>query len=108
MLVEILLLIGLSLAYLYWCCTKNFDFFEKQGIPFEKPSFPFGSSNAKEVMMGRESFWRTDVVLAEGERFRNEKVFGYFMMGQPTIVINDEELAKRILIKDFEHFTDLR
>ena len=27
---------------------------------------------------------------------------------QSSLVINDLELAKRILIKDFEHFTDLR
>jgi len=108
MLVEILLLLGLGLAYLYWICTKNFDFFKKQGIPHEKPSFPFGSPNAKEVILGKESFWRTDVMLAESETFKNEKVFGYFMMGQPTTVINDEELSKRIMIKDFEHFTDLR
>ena len=108
MLVEILLLLGLGFAYLYWICTRNFNFFAKQGIPHAKPSFPFGSSNAKEVLMGKESFWRTDVALAESEQFHNEKVFGYFMMGQPTTVINDEELGKRILIKDFEHFTDLR
>jgi len=108
MLVEILLLLGLLFAYLYWICTRRFDFFAKQGIPYEKPSFPFGSSNAKEVMMGRESFWRTDVALAESERFKDEKVFGYFMMGQPTTIINDEELAKHILVKDFDHFTDLR
>jgi len=108
MLVEILLLLGLGFAYLYWICTRNFNFFAKQGIPHEKPSFPFGSSNAKEVLMGKESFWRTDVALAESEQFKNEKVFGYFMMGQPTTVINDEELGKRILVKDFEHFTDLR
>ena len=108
MLVEILLFLALVFAYLYWICTRRFDFFAKQGIPHEKPSFPFGSSNAKEVLMGRESFWRTDVALAESERFREEKVFGYFMMGQPTTIINDEELAKHILVKDFEHFTDLR
>ena len=102
------LLLGLVFAYLYWICTRRFDFFAKQGIPHDKPSFPFGSSNAKETLMGRESFWRTDVALAESERFKGEKVFGYFMMGQPTTIINDEELGKRILIKDFEHFTDLR
>ena len=105
---EILLLLGLGGAYLYWICTRRFDFFAKQGIPHDKPSFPFGSSNAKEVLMGRESFWRTDVALAESERFKDEKVFGYFMMGQPTTIINDEELAKHILVKDFDHFTDLR
>merc|ERR1711953_1130426 len=108
MLVEILLLLGLGFAYLYWICTRNFNFFAKQGIPHAKPSFPFGSSNAKEVLMGKESFWRTDVALAESEQFKNEKVFGYFMMGQPTTVINDEELAKLVMIKDFDHFDELR
>ena len=57
--------------------------------------------------MGKVSFFDVDKMLAEGE-FKDEKVFGYFMMGQPTLVINDEELAKRVLIKDFDHFTDLR
>ena len=108
MLVEVILLLGFAFAYLYRMVTKNFDFFAKQGIPYEKPSFPFGSPNAKEVLLGRESFWRTDFALAESDKFKNEKVFGYFMMGQPTTIINDEELGKRILIKDFEHFTDLR
>ena len=107
MLVEILLAISLAFIYLYWTCTKQFDEFKKRGIPFAKPSFPFGSSNAKECLMGNVNFMLADKGLAEGE-FKNEKVFGYFMMGQPTLVINDEELAKHILIKDFDHFTDIR
>ena len=37
-----------------------------------------------------------------------EKVFGYFLFGQPQFIINDADLAKRVLIKDFEHFSDLR
>ena len=107
MLVEILLAIGMAFIYLYWICTRQFDEFKKRGIPFAKPSFPFGSSNAKDCLMGNVSFMLADRALAVGE-FRNEKVFGYFMMGQPTLVIKDEELAKRILIKDFDHFTDIR
>ena len=31
-----------------------------------------------------------------------------FGFGQPIWVINDEELAKQILIKDFDHFVDRR
>ena len=107
MLVEILLAIGMAFIYLYWIGTRQFDEFKKRGIPFAKPSFPFGSSNAKDCLMGNVSFMLADRALAVGE-FRNEKVFGYFMMGQPTLVIKDEELAKRILIKDFDHFTDIR
>jgi len=107
MLLEILLLVGLFCLWFYHYCTKQFDEFKKRGVPYAKPSFPFGSSNAKEALMGKVSFFDVDKMLAEGE-FKDEKVFGYFMMGQPTLVINDEELAKRILIKDFDHFTDLR
>ena len=42
------------------------------------------------------------------KEFPKEKVFGYFLIGQPVFVINDEELAKKVLIKDFEYFTDRR
>ena len=68
-------------------------------MPFAKPSFPFGSSNAKRALMGEVSFFDGEKLLAAGE-FKNEKIFGYFMMGQPTVVINDEELAKKVLVKD--------
>ena len=72
---EILLGIALIFLYIYRYVTKNFDEFKKRGIPYAEPSFPFGSSNAKEMMMGRESFWRVDILLAESERFKDEKVF---------------------------------
>jgi len=104
---EILLACGMVFLYLYWICTRQFEEFKKRGIPFATPSFPFGSANAKECLMGKVNFMSADNMLAEGE-FKDQKIFGYFMMGQPILVINDEELAKKILIKDFEHFTDIR
>jgi len=105
--IEILILIGLLCLWFYHYCTKQFDEFKRRGIPYAKPSFPFGSKNAKQALMGEISFFDTEKLLADNE-FKDEKVFGYFMMGQPTVVINDEELAKKVLIKDFDHFTDLR
>ena len=101
------MLLGLLCLWFYHYCTKQFDEFKKRGMPFAKPSFPFGSRNAKKALMGEVSFFDVDRMLAENE-FKDEKIFGYFVMGQPTVVINDEELAKKVLIKDFEHFTDLR
>ena len=51
MIVEVaLVLIGLC-AYFYHCVTKQFDFFKKRGVPYLIPSFPFGSSCAKEWML---------------------------------------------------------
>merc|ERR1719464_1083069 len=59
-------------------------------------------------MTGKMTFFDLEKDLVESEEFKNEKVFGYFMMGQPTVVINDEELAKLVMIKDFDHFDELR
>ena len=105
--VEIILFLAGLFLWFYRYVTKQFDEFEKQGIPFAKPSFPFGSRNAKKLLMGEAAFFDVDRELGEGE-FKNEKIFGYFMTGQPTLVINDHDLAKLVLIKDFDHFTDLR
>ena len=52
-------------------------------------SFPFGSSNAAQCLTGKVNFMMADKILAEGD-FKDQKIFGYFLMGQPTLVINDE------------------
>jgi len=98
----------LFFAWFYHYVTKQFGEFAKRGMAFAKPSFPFGSSNAKKLFSGQLAFFALEEDLAESEEFKNEKVFGYFMMGQPTVVINDEELAKLVMIKDFDHFDELR
>ena len=105
---ELLLGLALLFAWLYRYVTKQFGEFSKRGMPFAKPSFPFGSSNAKKLFSGKLSFFDLEKDLAESDEFKSEKVFGYFMMGQPTVVINDEELAKLVMIKDFDHFDELR
>jgi len=107
MIVEIVLVLLAIFVYYYHQVTKQFGFFAEQGIPFSKPSFPFGSSATKQIMTGKISITDTEVFLVENE-FPDEKIFGYFNFGQPTFVINDEELAKKIMIKDFEYFTDRR
>jgi cytochrome P450 len=107
MVIEILLLGLLLLFWAYYEVTKQFDYFKKKGIPFAKPSFPFGSENMKKLILRRITFNKEVSELAENE-FKGVKIFGYFAFGQPTWVINDEELAKIILIKDFDHFVDRR
>ena len=105
---ELLLGVVLLFAWLYRYVTKQFGEFAKRGMPFAQPSFPFGSSNAKKLFSGKLSFFDLEKDLAQSDEFKSEKVFGYFMMGQPTVVINDEELAKLVMIKDFDHFDELR
>ena len=39
---------------------------------------------------------------------RDDKVLGTFSFDKPSLLVNDLELAKRVLIKDFDHFVDRR
>merc|ERR1712037_413840 len=100
---ELLLGVVLLFAWLYRYVTKQFGEFAKRGMPFAQPSFPFGSSNAKKLFSGKLSFFDLEKDLAQSDEFKSEKVFGYFMMGQPTVVINDEELAKLVMKVGLAH-----
>ncbi len=40
--------------------------------------------------------------------FRDERMVGYFAFGRPILLVIDLELAKAILVKDFDHFADRR
>ena len=61
----------------------------------------------KQMLSGKIPVTDVEVYLIENE-FPDEKIFGFFSFGKPLFVINDEELAKKILIKDFEYFADRR
>ena len=40
--------------------------------------------------------------------FKEHKLFGYYAMGRKMVVVRDLELAKQILVRDFDHFMDRR
>ena len=43
------------------------------------------------------------------EKYKHVKCVGYYgNFGTPTLLVNDPELAKKIMIKDFDHFSDRR
>ena len=48
--------------------------------------------------------------MADGihQRFKDAKMVGFFTFGKPTLLIRDLDLAKTMLIKDFDYFVDRR
>ena len=42
------------------------------------------------------------------EQFKSEKVVGLFNFSQPYLVIQDVDLVKQVMVKDFEYFSDRR
>ena len=101
-----ILAVGLvTVLYLYF--AKKFAYFKNHGIPYEPGYFPLGSSPTWKLLAGKLSFVRlTDEIY---KTHQNDKMVGYYgTLGTPTLLIRDLELAKKILIKDFEHFVDRR
>ena len=100
MLLEILLGLLALFLILYRYVTKNFGKWKDLGIPYAKGSFPFGSYN----FLGGDSIDTMNAKLCQ--EFQNERYFGTFLFGKPSLHINDPDLLRLIQVKDFDHFVD--
>ena len=104
MLTEILLALLAVLLVLYWYITKNFKYFANHGIAEEPGSFPFGSDAAWKCWTKGASFLK--FFDESCKKHKNERMHGAYHFSQRNLVVTDIELAKLILIKDADHFTD--
>ena len=85
----------------YRLITKNFDYWEKLGVPYKQPHFPWGSIDFLKDQKNA-ALHQLDM----SKEFKDKKFFGYFMFGKPILMVHDVELVKNIKVKDFNHFTD--
>jgi len=86
----------------YFYVTRNFNFWQKLGVPYVKPTPFFG--NLKECALLKTTIGE------QLERIYNEHsdkpYVGIFSFDKPSLVIRDLELVKNILVKDFQNFMD--
>ncbi|KAF2894457.1 hypothetical protein ILUMI_11719 [Ignelater luminosus] len=87
-------------TYFKWC-TK---YWERKGLPYVEPTFPFGSlSNpitaAKSFGEQCQSFYNTF-------KAKGHKHLGVYTFGVPMYIPIDIKLVKNILQNDFDHFVD--
>ena len=40
------------------------------------------------------------------EKFKSSPVSGLYLLGKPVLSINDVELVRHVMVKDFNHFVD--
>ena len=80
-------------------------YWRRMGVAEDPGSFPFGAQFMKDFIFRRTSFFQmTDEVY---KRFPDAPFAGtYGMLGSPTLLIRDPDLAKRVLIKDFDQFME--
>ena len=92
------------------CCSNLWNQMEWQKRSFilcASGYFPFGGKGYWKMLTGRMAFITcTDHIYKD---YPNDKIVGtYGPFGGTQLVVRDLELAKNILIKDFDHFVDRR
>ena len=90
----------LGLGY-WWLCGK-WKYWKEQGVPGPAPSLPAGNFGAIMSMKVHLLDWFRDLY----HQFPNEKIVGIYTLHQPVMVVNDPDMARQILVKDFNNFVD--
>ena len=98
-LVAFLSLIFIAL-YLYF--TRNFNFWQKLGIPYVKPK-PF-VGNFKECAFQKVNIGKHLQQIYE--QHSDKPYVGIFSFDKPILLIRDVNPVKNILVKDFQYFID--
>lgn len=94
-----LIFIIFCLTAIYLLFNRNYQYWEKRGVPYEKPFFLFGSLS----FILRKSFW--DYFYELSKRHTGDYV-GIFLGFKPTLIVQTPEIARRILVKDNAHFNN--
>ena len=108
MLVELLLFFVALLAFLYYRGSRNYRKYKMRGIAQADPTWPLGSKHNWKLMLSKDIGMSDQYSVFMGTELENEKIFGIY--GHPdtgdALMINDMDLAKRMFVKDFDHFVD--
>jgi cytochrome P450 family 6 len=84
----------------YYYFTMTFNFWKSRGVPGPEPVPLFG--NAKDVIFSKLSVG--SYVTTEYNKYKNHPMFGIFMSRDPILVLNDPEIIKEVLVKNFSTF----
>lgn len=100
--INILLCVATIILLLYKLFTRNFNYWERLGVPYIKPIPLFGNFYNATVL-------RTDIGECLARLYRKMKkhpYFGIWIFNQPHLIVKSPELIKAILVKDFNYFQD--
>jgi len=103
----LLAILLLLLTWLYFRVQKKFNYFASKGIAQDPGYFPFGSNSSWGLISGKLA--NSKLTDETYKKFPNEKIVGWYgPLGVPTLIVKDMNIAKAILIQDFDHFVDRR
>ncbi|XP_017757740.1 PREDICTED: probable cytochrome P450 6a14 [Eufriesea mexicana] len=99
---EIVCGIIVALIAFYYYLTVNNNFWKNRGVPGPEPMVGFG--NVQKLTLGKESL--PDFLTRLYSEYKAERIFGIFLRRKPVLIVQDPELIKDVLIKDFSKFTN--
>ncbi|KZC12361.1 putative cytochrome P450 6a14 [Dufourea novaeangliae] len=94
--------VSVILLLLYYYLTSIHNFWKDRGIPGPRPTPIFGNLRAvtfREISMA-------DLVRQMYNEYKHVPVFGIFAGNSPILIINDMDMIKDVLIRDFSLFSD--
>ncbi|XP_058788784.1 probable cytochrome P450 6a14 [Phymastichus coffea] len=97
------IIIAFVIIFYFYLKYIIFSYWNKTKVPHVPPALIFGNINS-DFLMNRVTIG--DMVKDYYNQFRKEKYFGMYIFHNPILVINDPELIRLILVKDFQYFAD--
>ncbi|CAD6208146.1 GSCOCT00010402001.2-RA-CDS [Cotesia congregata] len=95
-----LLIIFLVIYYYYF--INNWNYWSSQDVVGPKPSIPFGTVG--DIVIGKHNL---GTYLQEiYTTYKKSKLVGVYRLRKPILIVNDLDLIKDVLIKDFSKFAD--
>lgn len=96
-------LLAILAAYIYLSFRRSYTLWHDLGIPYLKPTFPFG--NISETLK-KKHFGFVSQSLYNQLKHHEEGYAGLFLFKTPILIVLSPEFAKTVLVKDFQYFTD--
>lgn len=104
-LIDILIGVATLFLLIYLYTTRViYTYFSRNGIPDLSPTFPLG--NSQQLFKGSNTVSLIFSEIYERFKAKGVKYGGYYMLFNKNLMILDPELIKRVLVKDFSHFSN--
>lgn len=98
--VDLLLILSLVCLSIYYFLVQPYDFWRNRGVKGPRPELLFG--NTKDLLFRRVNL--ADFLQKVCQKFHDEPMIGIYTRRTPILVLNDPELIKDVLIRNFPTF----
>lgn len=98
-------IILITVSFLIRQSRKSFEYFKKHGVPYLRaPHWFFGSIH--EFVSGKVSIYDGYANMCNRKEVKGSPFFGFYSIHTPTLMVQDPELIKRMMVKDFSSFSE--